>query len=139
MPEEVFSINKAVSKKKKKIDLPNTNPNVNATQRDHIPPLALGLAFCVTLPALCQTRGSNTDFGTCVGSARVLDTNLLVSVTQNARVTNTRPQGEWFCILVEYRRAWERWCQSNCSSTGELNPGRQITSLTLYYPSASRH
>ena len=57
--------------KQHEIDMPNVNPNANVNQLDHIPTLALGLTLGWT--------------GLAMGMRGFLDTNMLVSVSKNAR------------------------------------------------------
>ena len=63
--------------KQHEIDTPNTNPSARGTQRKHIPPLALGLRELAFGP-----RG-------------ILDTDSLVSATQNTHIGDLNICNVW--------------------------------------------
>ena len=54
--------------------------------------------------SLCPTRGSNADFRVRIGSARLLDPNMLVLVTRKSRIGGQcEAPTRGVCILEEYR------------------------------------
>ena len=78
----------------------NANPHVRGTQRNHIPPLVLGLALSPQGFALGLQGFMLGPRGFMFGPPGFLDTNMSLAL---GVVLVTKPQREWVRVLVKYR------------------------------------